>query len=489
MPRIKYSTLLTALAGKSGGSVFAKNRGGYYFRNNKSGYKLKSLAQSLSQGKFKSVSSLWRDLSDSDRLAWNTQATSIPSTDIFGDPKPLNGYEFFMKINGTLATRGLPTVIVPPVPRSIPEYEQPVWFSPDAYMYQPLVGIRPKNLQTIPSTVIYKSLGVTGGLQVNKYWSVLLYFDLADKVKDLNRVFGSITTKFEDSNLGYELLIELSSDGLGNYTIVVYTLADTWTLMNQYTIDIATLGSSLSLMVQQNAVNADEYDLFVDGEFLSPDTSTSSGVFVPMNFDLLFVEYLSNFVDTQISLCDLRYINDRVEGSDLIAATAGYLTGGEDVILQMPTSSNGKIAVFGQTNFTGYLVPLNNSVPVTTENAVSKLSFLRTPLIYILSQIKDSSNWVVDIHCSAPTSPGRNYSSVNYKKVFENPMNTFSLKNITTEVRESYPYITGGSTLKFMYSLIDISTGFQYQKEPVKNNGNVHRFKAGSELANRVKVP
>ena len=66
------------------------------------------------------VTSRWRTLEETERLAWNATASGISSRSRLGQNGPLTGAQLFSKINCTLAAVGEPPADVPPDRPSFP---------------------------------------------------------------------------------------------------------------------------------------------------------------------------------------------------------------------------------------------------------------------------------------------------------------------------------------------------------------------------------
>lgn len=120
MPKVRFSALVTDMKGKANGSVFASNAGGTYFRTNKTGGGRKSVDWATNKNKFADLSSTWRSLTQEQRDAWKDARTLYPTTNAFGQVRIPTSYELYMRLNATLQASGLPTLITPNVPRTMP---------------------------------------------------------------------------------------------------------------------------------------------------------------------------------------------------------------------------------------------------------------------------------------------------------------------------------------------------------------------------------
>lgn len=111
--KIKYSALVSDARGKLNGSVASKNRYGQYFRNKMTPVNRRTDAQMRVRGAFASISSAWRNLTQSQRDAWAAVSKDNPFKDIFGDSHVLQGNAYFQKINMLLSTADLPLLDTP----------------------------------------------------------------------------------------------------------------------------------------------------------------------------------------------------------------------------------------------------------------------------------------------------------------------------------------------------------------------------------------
>lgn len=120
MPQIKFSGLVTAMKGKSGGSIFSQNKQGAYFRNNKWGGGRKSARWDRAKVRLTQLSNTWRSLSEQQRQAWQDAAANYPFTNKFGDEYIGSGYQVFMSLNGNLYAHNLPLLTTPGESRPFP---------------------------------------------------------------------------------------------------------------------------------------------------------------------------------------------------------------------------------------------------------------------------------------------------------------------------------------------------------------------------------
>ena len=85
MARIKFGMMMTDARGKLGGHVFTKARSGATVRTKTSPTNPQTSAQGAVRSTFGALSQSWRNLSEEQRIAWNSKASTVGKTNIFGD--------------------------------------------------------------------------------------------------------------------------------------------------------------------------------------------------------------------------------------------------------------------------------------------------------------------------------------------------------------------------------------------------------------------
>lgn len=118
--KMKYSALVSATSGKLNGSVAASNRGGAYLRNKGVTSNPQTPSQQANRSIFASVSSQFRDLTESQVNAWNTAAADFPVIDRFGDTRYLSGLALFVQLNKNLIGIGSNVILNPPAKQAFP---------------------------------------------------------------------------------------------------------------------------------------------------------------------------------------------------------------------------------------------------------------------------------------------------------------------------------------------------------------------------------
>lgn len=147
MPKIQLSALATDMKGKSGGSVFARNKGGLYFRGNPSPVQKKSAEWNSQKVRFSKVSSSWKALTDNEREAWEDMAVNYPLQNAWGNTYIPSGFQLYMKLNTNLISHGLPTLTTPLAPQELPIQDDVNFWCPENEAFTPQRGASLKNYQ------------------------------------------------------------------------------------------------------------------------------------------------------------------------------------------------------------------------------------------------------------------------------------------------------------------------------------------------------
>jgi len=107
MARIIYSALIESIKGSIGGTTFQKNKHGYTIKKKPCIVNPNTTRQNSRKVHFSRASRAWRDLSDAQRLAYNTFATDFPQYTKNNPDSKLTGFEVFVKTNSLRLLRGL----------------------------------------------------------------------------------------------------------------------------------------------------------------------------------------------------------------------------------------------------------------------------------------------------------------------------------------------------------------------------------------------
>jgi hypothetical protein len=99
MARIRTSALISSIDGKLNGSVFQRTQGGLTIRNGNSRVNSNTPRSNLRKIGMIQVQSDWQQLSNSQRLLWNTYATYLNKKQKHNSSLTLNGHQLFININ------------------------------------------------------------------------------------------------------------------------------------------------------------------------------------------------------------------------------------------------------------------------------------------------------------------------------------------------------------------------------------------------------
>lgn len=99
MAKVVFGGGVSAISGKMGGTVYARNKGGAYTRNFAVPTNPSTVYQEEARDRLTQYSNEWRGLTEEQRLAWNEWAASHPVLDRLGASKLLTGAQAYTKIN------------------------------------------------------------------------------------------------------------------------------------------------------------------------------------------------------------------------------------------------------------------------------------------------------------------------------------------------------------------------------------------------------
>ncbi len=99
MAKVQFGGGISAMSGKLGGNVFARNKGGAYTRNWVKPTNPSTPAQQNQRNTLALKSAAWRGITDSERNSWKSWAEDNPVLDRLGSSIVLSGAQAFTKIN------------------------------------------------------------------------------------------------------------------------------------------------------------------------------------------------------------------------------------------------------------------------------------------------------------------------------------------------------------------------------------------------------
>lgn len=114
MARIKFGMMMTDARGKLGGHVFTKAKSGATIRTKVTPLNPKTSAQSEARSALGANSQLWRMLTETQRLAWNSAAQEVSKSNAFGDTYFPSGKNYFTAVNNNIRNVGGVVILDPP---------------------------------------------------------------------------------------------------------------------------------------------------------------------------------------------------------------------------------------------------------------------------------------------------------------------------------------------------------------------------------------
>ena len=126
MARVLYGSIITDMMGSIGGLSFQHNRSGKIVRQRAMPTKLPTTSQQSKQSIYVDLIKEWFDIDESDRGLWNAFADSYTRYNKWNEEKTLNGYNWFLAINGMLQIVGDSLRTQPSsweTPLAIPSYQ------------------------------------------------------------------------------------------------------------------------------------------------------------------------------------------------------------------------------------------------------------------------------------------------------------------------------------------------------------------------------
>lgn len=311
MARIQMGVIVTDIRGKLAGNQFSKTRAGNILQRKCGQRKGASPAQSTRRGVFAEFSRYWRTLTDGERLANNTNTSSYPILDKFGNTTYLSGYQLLLRSNINLNTiEASPINVVPGTPPAgagLVLTNSEITITAGVITTASQAWLTPTGDFANKTYVLYVSPGVSQGVSIyNGRYIIFGPGDPSDQLVEFDIMFGSI----------------LATPAAGDKIFIIIDLVDTATgiVVNSYSNSIIVSAFSFDLNVTlTSGVSYNIFALFSDG-------STS----VPAGMELLV--YLSNgAVPAPIDFENLAYaLNNTVNaGSSTNPATTatGHTTG------------------------------------------------------------------------------------------------------------------------------------------------------------------
>jgi hypothetical protein len=104
---MQFVSTIGAASGKLGGLVASQGRHGAQMRIARPARQPRSVSQQNARAQTGSLAAAWREISQAQRLSWDTLAANVLRTDALGQRFQLSGYALFVSCNRNLETIGV----------------------------------------------------------------------------------------------------------------------------------------------------------------------------------------------------------------------------------------------------------------------------------------------------------------------------------------------------------------------------------------------
>lgn len=115
MGLIKFGGGVSAISGKIGGTVYARNRGGAYARNWAKPTNTPTVKQSANRVAFGNVSKGWAALEPSEQESWNTLASTVTRMNRLGDAYTPTGRQIYLESSNNMRVIGMTPLTTAPL--------------------------------------------------------------------------------------------------------------------------------------------------------------------------------------------------------------------------------------------------------------------------------------------------------------------------------------------------------------------------------------
>lgn len=124
MALVKFGGGIVGMAGKIGGTVYARNRYGQYARSWANPVNPRSDRQTAIRGIIGALGDLWgQSLSDDQRAGWENYASNVEMKNRLGETIQLSGFNHFCRSNAVRIHAGLETVLDAPAIQALAEHD------------------------------------------------------------------------------------------------------------------------------------------------------------------------------------------------------------------------------------------------------------------------------------------------------------------------------------------------------------------------------
>lgn len=486
MPKIKLSTLLSGIKGKSNGSVFANNNGGAYFRTNKWGRRQWSQAREVQKSLFAGVSSSWRNLTPEQREAWNNAVAMYPKTNAWGDFQPQSGFELYQRLNTCRMSGGASILSTPPAPREQAVIATAKWDTPEEFLFIPQKGVQLLQRVGGSGTVYLQYVG--NDMPTSQTEEINVFMGLSFSQNNLeNYPRGTVISLYRvlQSDVAVECWLEkVPSD---NWVFKIEKNNSTTPSEDfLYTSDeITGLNTSGNNTFYFNFFGADFG--FVCNFWLNGENVNMNGTPPTTNSPVIGTADVSVFpyttaTEVKAIIFDLRFFDNGVPYLFQRNLHDGYFVGLNNCAYDFGIAQD----FYDNEIIGGNDVTLSLIKPFQTQPVVRNVNLQRNNRIKI--DISGTANFTYQLRLLAglQNSEGKNVGSTRFAKCADLPFNGFIVQDVSDDVYNLRGVYWTGQDLKLKAQICDLETGVTQPEIVLQAPKRKPRFKAGTELAGQV---
>ncbi len=119
MALIKLGAFVTEISGKIGGTIFSRSKGGTYAKNRVIPLNPQTTAQTLVRQAFGAIAQAWRNLTATQRSAFDAAANGYPYQNRLGESKVLSGSALHQQLNLNLNSINAANINSPLAPSTV----------------------------------------------------------------------------------------------------------------------------------------------------------------------------------------------------------------------------------------------------------------------------------------------------------------------------------------------------------------------------------
>ena len=477
MPKIRLSALATDIKGKAGGSVFSRNSGGLYFRNNPSGGGRKSPKWDAARARFSSLASSWKNLSNSQKLTWNSAVDNFNTTNAFGENRVPSGYELFMRLNAPLKNLGLPINETAPLPATMPSVADSVFMTPGRPLWTPFNGYTPfpfvSNAGSCDNTLDCQNLEVCidgccildpdGGLVGNLdgidvslplLWGGKFQLNTRDWKEIAEVTMIKLVGGFAE---GQDTLVAYISKGdSGNYRLNVGYRIDSETSIFESKDFSLDENRTLDILFYATS-DTDQFPIFlVNGNKVGLNSLTGS-VITKTSDDFNVSPIINNDqLRTHTALQGFFLSNEAVLAKDLAMLNKGYFYYTPELLIDFGTSKKFFIQNIGTRDgwdLTTYPMASNKKL------AFPQLATVNSPFVPFVTSDLLGSDVKVIFETTEMNAGGRIGNRTGYKRINVLAVDNVSDVNVGKEFADTWGVAIDNSTIRTKVSLLNTTTG------------------------------